>query len=73
MPLVKTCTSVTPGNRQNHLSEWTDEARQTDNAAVSKQFRDFGDAANVLLSILWTKAKALVDSMTNVVRVQTVR
>ena len=58
---------------RRHLSEWTDKARQTDDAAVSKQLGHLWDAPDVFLTVLRTEAEVLVKSMTNVVAVQTIR
>ena len=56
-----------------HVSVRTDEARQTDDSAVGEQFRHLGDTTNVLFAVLKSEAEVLVETVTNVVTVETVR
>ena len=55
------------------LSDRADEAGETDNAAISEQLSDFRGASNILLEVIRTEPEVTVDSVPNVVRVQTVR
>jgi len=55
------------------LSERTDETRETDDAAVSEQLGHLRDTSDVLFAVLGTEAEVLVESVANVVSVQTVR
>jgi hypothetical protein len=47
----------------------TDETRQSDGRAVSKEFCDFADAADVLGAVFWGEPKVLVQTEADVVAV----
>jgi len=54
------------------VSVWTDEAGEADDSSIGKELGHFGDTSDVLLSIFVTESEVLVQSMPNVITVQTV-
>ena len=59
--------------KQTNLSVWADEAGKADDASISKQFRHFRDTTNVFLSVSRSETEVLVETMTDVVSIETVR
>jgi hypothetical protein len=55
------------------LSERADETGEADNTAVSEQFGHLSYAPNVLLTVLGREPQILVETVTDVVAVKTVR
>jgi len=55
------------------FSKRTNEACETDDAAVGEQLGHLGDASNVLLAVLGAETEVLIESVSDVVSVQTVR
>lgn len=54
----------------SYPSIWRDEASEYNNSSISKQLGDFRYPANVLLAILRCKAKVLVQTLINTIKVK---
>ena len=56
-----------------YLFEWWDEGGEADDATIGEELGHFRDTTDVLLAVLRREAQVLVESMSDVVAIETVR